>query len=124
MKLVIDRKTWIRGDRECHSYLLRPSDKHRCCLGFLAKECGIPDHATMGKSSFGAMNFCRQDYAKLLPDFLLDIRGNNTPMAHKLMQAQDANIEDTLLSFHSEAERENWLKAEFAIHGIEVEFIN
>lgn len=40
---MIDLKTWLRGEGEEASRLLRPSDLKRCCLGFLGRACGIDD---------------------------------------------------------------------------------
>jgi hypothetical protein len=40
MKLTVDRKTWLRGEGDRVSRLLRPSDGQMCCLGFwLADYC-------------------------------------------------------------------------------------
>jgi len=43
MKLTIDRTNWLRGEGVQESYLLRATDGKRCCIGFLAQACGIPD---------------------------------------------------------------------------------
>lgn len=67
LKLVIDRPRWIRGDTHLSSSLLtivRQYDKDecsyvseekskvwgRCCLGFLAAKCEVPDELMMNVS--------------------------------------------------------------------------
>lgn len=39
MKAIIDRKTWLRGDKD--SFLLRKRDGKMCCLGQLSLQCGL-----------------------------------------------------------------------------------
>lgn len=41
MKFQIIRKNWLRGEGGENSYLLRPSDKKMCCLGFFCLAEGI-----------------------------------------------------------------------------------
>lgn len=40
MKVVVNRKTWLRGEGEDNSGLYRSSDGKMCCLGFAGIVCG------------------------------------------------------------------------------------
>lgn len=42
--VVVDRKTWLRGEGSYSSFLLRPNDGKMCCLGFACKALGLRDH--------------------------------------------------------------------------------
>ena len=47
MKLVIDRKVWLRGEGDAVSRLLRPEDQKMCCVGISGKALGLPDRESM-----------------------------------------------------------------------------
>lgn len=53
MKLIIDRKTWLRGEGSLHSYLRRPADDKMCCLGFCAVEVEKIDPVALLGQRFG-----------------------------------------------------------------------
>lgn len=42
LNLIIDRTKWLRGEGGAKSFLIRPSDRKMCCIGFLGLECNIP----------------------------------------------------------------------------------
>jgi hypothetical protein len=52
MKFVVDRKTWFRGTGgiDQGSALLRV-DGTRCCIGFVAQQCGIPDSDILNRTA-------------------------------------------------------------------------
>jgi hypothetical protein len=39
--VVVDRKTWLRGESSKDSYLYRKSDGKMCCIGFVCLACGM-----------------------------------------------------------------------------------
>lgn len=45
---TINRRLWYRGKGGEHSKLLRESDGMMCCLGFLARRCGVTKKAMAG----------------------------------------------------------------------------
>ena len=116
-QIIIDRNTWIRGEGSGLSYLLRKMDNHRCCLGFLSQQCGIPDKQLLGSPSVESA-LCKE-FGVVLPDelaFLMD-RGNNSSLAYKLMKLNDNHD-------ISNEDRERQLTEEFAKQGFELVFTN
>lgn len=117
-ELIIDRKTWLRGSKE--SYLLRPKDGKKCCLGFLAEQCGIPTEFLHGKDS--PVNLVVP--GKRLPHgmgFLLKRyepgKSTDSEACRALMYVND--YQGSTLQ-----QREQKLTEMFANHGITVRFIN
>lgn len=51
MKLTIDRATWLRGEGENVSRLLRGSDGKKCCLGFYCLAKGYTKEEIYNKAS-------------------------------------------------------------------------
>ena len=47
MDLVVKRSRWLRGEED--SYLVRGSDKKMCCLGFLGRQCRVPQKEMLDK---------------------------------------------------------------------------
>jgi len=123
MKLIIDRKTWARGTPG-QAKLLDEDCGYRCCLGFLAKECGIPDEALSSVKSFDQFYLLpgKLKWIKKVPQFLLD-GCRNSDAAQLLMQANDVSLLHSNL-FKSETEREEWLTKKFAEYDIELVFEN
>jgi len=132
MKLVIDRKTWLRGEGVDNSYLLRGKDGRRCCLGFLASQCGILDEYLMRVEA--PNQICDHEAYKKLPNFLFNEQQNeNSSVCCKLMIANDLVLGEVaengkhgegVPKFNTESEREEWITKKFAEHGIEVVFEN
>ncbi len=44
---TVDRATWLHGENR-DTFLKRRDDGKKCCLGFLALACGIPEEAITG----------------------------------------------------------------------------
>jgi hypothetical protein len=106
-KFIVDRATWYRGHGADKSYLLR-DDGHRCCIGFVAKQCGVADDD---------MSLIRDVIT--LPinthtKFPLWMRGLGISKAYNTNDNQQ--LTDT--------EREAQLKTLFTENGDEIEFIN
>ena len=55
LKVVIDRKRWLRGEGTARSRLLRPEDGKMCCIGFVAKAAGVEDVEMKDKSALASV---------------------------------------------------------------------
>lgn len=109
MQLVIDRKTWLRG--ESNSALLRPSDQKMCCVGFYCLALGLTREQILGKP-------WPYKGETELPESAqwLQAHWENNP------DCELAQINDR--SGISDAQREPKIAEIFARHGVEVEFVN
>lgn len=113
MKLTIDRKEWSRGDND--SALLKVSDGKRCCLGFLAKECGYSDSDMLGTCTPASLVYGRGK-DNLFPGGLVkELRDSHVTNA--LMRINDRS------DLKDEEDREMRLAVLFKEIGIEVEFV-
>lgn len=123
-KLIIDRKTWLRGadaDDGINSFLFRTYDGKRCCLGFYGNQ-----HA--GKSD--------HDMADVQAPQLCVVGDEWGPLVRvsDMTQPRALRAEQTLVCVHlvsanddrdlDESSREERVTELFSIIGIEVEFIN
>lgn len=116
MKFTVDRATWARGDANFSRLLTYAGN--RCCLGFMAKQCGVPDSVILDVRSPSGLDASDQ---QLLPKWLLDVdaeraQAGNSPNCYLAMEANDHNQ-------LSDQEREKKLKEIFAQNGDEIEFI-
>lgn len=139
-KFQIDRRFWLRGQGGPKSTLLRPADEQMCCLGHYATACGVPNETI--KAQLGP-----SDIFDSLPKqmrWLIVITGNdhtgtlkakNTHSCAILMNLNDkkpgspiGQHGETPISHedppNNDQEREYLIQKEFAIQGIEAEFIN
>jgi hypothetical protein len=125
MKLVIDRKTWLRGSAG-FSYLRREFDGKKCCLGFLATACGYEDKDITGMET-------PSEFPSLFAEvpWLYGLIGGNSVDSSDLMTINDAVegkgvlLKDgTSIPFVTEAVREKFISDTMAKHDIQVEFIN
>ncbi len=124
LSFEIDRATWLHGETSRESYLERPSDGKRCCLGFLSLACGVPEEHIAGKKIIGTLPLSA---TSLLPYALFQ----NLYVTSKLMLLNDIllhagrpdllrhNIDNPL---SSDEEREQLLTETFREVGIEVTF--
>jgi hypothetical protein len=105
-KFIVDRRRWYRGQRGDLSRLLT-SHGTRCCIGFVAQQCGIEDSRILGRPTV-------EDAG---PDSRWPIWMRVPAKVEAAYLANDSvNLTD--------GEREAALKAIFAEHGDEIEFIN
>lgn len=109
MKYVVDRKKWYRGKGSRYSQLLR-TDGMRCCIGFVGQQCGIGDRDLLGR--LGAVNAP----STLWPKWFFVRHASS---ARDLILAYNLNDRRRM----SDADREAALKALFAKHGDELEFV-
>lgn len=113
MKLVIDRKRWLRGEGENASFLLRDDGK-MCCLGFFACAIGVPQEQLLGAIEPGQLPECPW------PEWLLRTDGatrRHTSTAAILAETNDSTACDANA-------REERIASIFASHGVEVTFVD
>jgi hypothetical protein len=107
MKLVINRKQWLRGEGACFSRLLRGPDGKMCCVGCYAIALGAKPADIMGLDMI-------DELPSICPDWGYTRYGNND--INNLYANNDSvNI--------SEERREAVIKKIFARHDVEVEFV-
>jgi hypothetical protein len=111
MKFVVDRRTWYRGNGSGESKLLR-TDGMRCCIGFVGKQCGIPDVELMDRITV------QQVESALWPKWMQSI-----PPIVTRRSVGDAYGANDFTGF-SDAEREEKLKRIFQANGDDIEFVN
>lgn len=111
-KLVIDRKVWLRGETE--SFLLRPEDGKRCCVGIYLSGLGLTDECLADKEAAAQLMCSVPTEAVWLID---DLRGQNSKSAEDLYAINDEEDAD-------ESIREKQIRAEFKKRGVAVRFIN
>lgn len=117
MKLVIDRSKWLRGEGSKSSFLLRFGDQKMCCLGFYLKACGLEDAdilQTAAPHNLGVLNKS--------PDWLLK------PAKSSMSYPQPSTDCGKLMEINDQSDiaddaKEKEIKAVFAKHDVEVEFI-
>lgn len=120
-KLIIDRTTWLRGEGNKYSFLLRKSDQKMCCLGSygiqLAGKSPVDLEGKMEPSQcatskeWGELVVWRNRTQPL--DSFPDVSG----ICEKLMLTNDNHeISDSI--------REEQLKEHFKSIGVEAEFVN
>ena len=111
MKLIIDRREWLRGEGPGPSKLLRSSDGTRCCVGIYARALGVHDGSILNCSWPGERCVWHADEAPWLP-------------IHPEEDARDSlsclNDDPAL----DDATRERLITERFAEHDVDVTFIN
>jgi hypothetical protein len=108
MKFIVDRKTWYRGKGIKDSRLLREDGK-MCCIGFVGKQCGVPDTDLLG---IGNVTVGLQGHG-LFPAWV-----RNTLTSISIRNAYSTNDSEDL----TDSEREAQLKEIFLREGDEIEF--
>jgi hypothetical protein len=111
-KLVIDRAKWLRGKDD--SYLLRPTDGKMCCLGFYAESCGFSLDDLSGKTYPSALVTDSQ-IPEAMRWLVTDEYEDTTTCMSLARINDDAGLNEPI--------REKRVAEEFAINGIEVEFV-
>ena len=115
---VIDKKTWLRGEGDEKSFLLRPEDNKMCCLGHYLRHRGLKDGAITNVHAPAMV------MEKGVPDWLLSpqpsstIRvfpNDNSGACSLLMEIND-NPET------NDAEKQREIRKIFADNGVKVTF--
>jgi hypothetical protein len=118
MKLVINRKIWLRGEGSEKSYLRR-GDGKQCCVGIYCSALGVPEDELTGN-----VDATRIQKNSTLPSWLFCTPG-------RMYSSRDANeayqINDQVVlsdtPVESESERERLIAEIFARHDVQVEFV-
>ena len=112
---VVDRQKWFRGLGFKESRLLR-SDGKMCCLGFVSKQCGVPDAQLLG---IGSPCMLPEAEQLKLPVFM---RGDYriVPSTDKCMEAMSVNDNLNI----PDDDREGRLQSIFESNGYKLQFIN
>lgn len=118
MKFTINRKRWQRGKGWKQSALYLEDNRKMCCLGQVARQCGIPVKAIKEEDALAQIEEA-SERAKL-PKWLTRKSRGQVFNTHACGNAMNINDSEEL----SDAEREAKLTALFAKHGDELEFIN
>ena len=116
LKLVIDRKTWLRGEGADGSFLRRSSDGRQCCLGFMALAAGLTSEEITDKTTIATVN---RDFTNLphgLTWTLSGVFANSSDCAAAIDKNDKENISD--------AEREVSIVDIFARNGWDVTFVD
>ena len=126
-KITIDRKIWLHGKKQIDhtsdnpekaSMLYRPLDEKMCCIGIYLNQCGVSKKVLLGKGD--AVSLIDVDIK--LPkeaEWLVDterypsgnICSSNSKDAGHLMIVNDGTA------------NEKTIKAMFAKHDVEIEFV-
>ncbi len=121
---TVDRATWLHGEYAGNSYLERPEDGKKCCLGFLCLAAGIPREAVVGRTTIGTLPM---SYIPLLPAALF----HDLYSTRRLMILNDVPTHETVADMgrygiqqplSSDAYREQLLTEGFREVGIELTF--
>lgn len=119
MKFTVDRRTWYRGKGSSSSVLLNDDDM-RCCIGFVAEQCGIPDEKLANLKS---LHSCTKNLEYIepttFPRWMNSVKSQGYASSD-LMEAYQTNDNRMI----NDDAREKQLIAIFARNGDELEFIN
>lgn len=129
MRVVIDRKRWLRGEGTSNSFLLRASDGKMCCLGHVCKAYGKTDdellqvcepestHRCTGGRAGRGVALAKQPGTGT-PLLFIDEHSGRGYSPQPVREAMMANDKVDM----PEAERERLITAYLADVGIEIAF--
>jgi hypothetical protein len=87
------RSEWIRGEEARRSYLCREHDHRRCCLGFLAEQCGIDSSLLVHRRApSNIYTNARLTFPAAMQFLLTADRSADSPLANALMVINDAPV--------------------------------
>lgn len=98
MKLTIYRDKWLRGGNGV-SMLRNSYGGSMCCMGFLARACGIDSPDIVGRNYF---RYLHPSIAEKLPDALRPQQGEETLLARKIYNENDYIYDATYRPAHKE----------------------
>lgn len=135
MEVIIKRSEWIRGQGSRDSYLYRQGDDKKCCLGFVALQCGIVAGRILQESSPAHILRIESDLPQQFSFLLTDDRSTDSQVANELMVINDTPIGDvaninqynryrTDFQITSEEHREVKIAEILAGYGFEVSFVD
>ena len=110
---TVKRSQWGRGAKKTAGALLDKDSGKRCCLGFLARACGVPDEECEDQPDLISV-----DLETVLPSALFEEDPENCDTPHSI--AMELNDGDKYVGKRREAKlREIFRKA-----GIRVNFVD
>jgi len=112
MKLIIDRKIWLRGEGSEVSYLRRKADGKQCCIGILCSALPVPENYLTGAKDADELHL---ENDVTLPGWLLEPGCATADVDLAYRTNDDENISDL--------DREQKISEIFARHDIQVEFV-
>lgn len=131
---IIDRKTWLRGEGLSFSFMLRYSDRKRCCLGFYCQSLGVSDDDMLGVGQPNLLPPLIQEKLGFYDSWFFEPQSHVfswPPMSSKeiqdLIRINDKLVGDQVTqdnTLMTEKYREKRIKEIFAEHGVTVKFIN
>lgn len=122
IKLKIIREYWMNSGADHTALVVTHDDSHEdggkmCCLGFLAKGCGIPHDVLIGLGDYGDLKETCEEYLDDLPQKIVCYMGQGDSVHSKLIEANDSK---TLSQEEKEKEITRLMKLAF----VDVEFVN
>jgi hypothetical protein len=135
VQLTIKRSKWLRGERAMRSYLHREPDQKKCCLGFLAEQCGIEVRLLANHHTLSEITPLMQELPSAMDFLLTKDRSTDSDVANELMTINDtplgakACVHKYNPAHHdfevlSEELREGKLAQVFANHGLAAHFVD
>ncbi|SRR6266478_5030960 len=122
MKLIIDRKIWLRGEGSAVSYLLRRSDGKQCCVGILCEALGASKKDLEGIK--GSQKLVGFNLPAWLKPSDVNFGTSEIDDIFKAYEINDASAPANVEIAAFEALREAKVTALFAKHDIQVEFVD
>lgn len=113
-EFTIKRSEWLRGEMD-ESYLLRASDRKRCCIGFYLSACGIDDIDLLAKRS-------PHDLSSIMGKHWLLHKHTNGEI-HDSDKCSNLIISNDAETF-TQKQREQQIVEIFAEQGIEASFVD
>ena len=112
LKVTVQKSRWYRGNGHADSYLLGPTDSQMCCIGFLARTCGLKAKDIRGVVEVEALPTSVMDTSSVLSAI-------KSEYSNELYAAYDINDSDEL----SDSKRIQKLKSLGQTFGVNFVFV-
>lgn len=124
---TIPRDVWLRGDQK--SYLLRPEDGKRCCVGIMLQQCGAPDNSMRGVAVVDDLNRETLDGATWLPPFLVRLVDDEDEDGGEFEVVRESALAEDLYCINdnpntSDEDKERSIALRLEPLGVTVEFVD
>lgn len=130
MELIINRKTWLRGEGNEASRLLRAIDGKMCCLGFYGLACGLQSEDIKGREApdGASKEDCIADVREVAHPLVSKWQSkapwlyssSGFGLSHACLELMKINDDEGI----DASERERDITAIFASAGIDVKFVD
>jgi len=124
LKVIVDRKRWLRGEGATNSSLLRERDGKMCCLGFACLAAGHTEDEIRGRlipSALAAPKVPGMEAVKGFYSYGITLSGGARPIESDRM-GEAMSINDN--AYFMESVRESKLIAIFDDLGMELSFVD